>query len=111
MKRSNLDSRMRDYTFYIYILTNPSKTTLYTGFTENLSRRLQEHYENRGNPSTFAGRYFCHNLVYYEVFQYVNEAIAREKQIKKWKRSKKEALINANNPQWESLNIRFHLDD
>jgi putative endonuclease len=97
----------RDYTFYVYILTNPSKSTLYIGFTNSLVRRLSEHKENRGKPKTFAGRNYCYLLIYYEVYQYVNNAIAREKQLKKWSRAKKEALIATMNPQWNSLNINF----
>lgn len=97
----------REYAFYVYILTNPDKTTLYIGFTNNLTQRLFQHYENRGNPKTFAGRYYCYNLIYYEVYQYVNEAIAREKELKKWSRKKKVALINPSNPNWNSLNQNF----
>ena len=102
---------MRDYTFYVYILTNPRKTTLYVGFTNNLTQRLVQHEENKGNPVTFAGRYFCHKLVYYEVHQYVNNAIAREKEIKKWSRKKKEDLINGMNPEWLSLNGQFVFEE
>ena len=102
---------MRDYTFYVYILTNPKKTSLYIGFTNNLSQRLIQHQNNKGNPSTFAGRYFCYILVYYEVFQYVNNAIAREKELKKWSRKKKESLIDATNPNWNSLNKNFVFDE
>ena len=74
---------MRDYTFYVYILTNPAKTVLYIGFTENLERRLQEHIDNNGTDNSFAGKYHCTDLIYYEVYPYVNDAIAREKQLKK----------------------------
>lgn len=55
---------------------------MYTGMTNNLSRRLQEHYNNRGDDKTFAGRYYCYNLVYYEYTNYVLNAIRREKEIK-----------------------------
>jgi len=102
---------MRDYTFYVYIITNPLKTVLYIGFTNNLSQRLAQHKANKGDPMTFAGKYYCYNLVYYEVHQYVNNAIAREKELKKWTRKKKEALINSMNPQWLSLNKNFVLGD
>jgi putative endonuclease len=83
---------------------NPKKTTLYIGVTNKLSRRLQEHYDNRGNPNYFAGRYHCYNLVYYEEFKYVLDAIAREKQLKNWSRKKKDWLIEMKNPRWEILN-------
>ncbi len=98
---------MRDYTFYVYIITNPRKTVLYVGFTNNLTQRLLQHQENKGVPSTFAGRYYCYTLIYYEVHQYANNAIAREKEIKKWTRKKKEELINSMNPQWLSMNKNF----
>ena len=101
---------MRDYTFYVYILTNPDKTALYLGFTNNLSQRLIQHQKNKGNEKTFAGRYYCYILIYYEVHQYVNNAIAREKELKKWSRKKKEELIAISNPQWLSLNKNFIFD-
>ena len=101
---------MRDYTFYVYILTNPRKTTLYVGFTNSLSQRLLQHQENRGDFKTFAGKYYCYTLVYYEVHKYVNNAIAREKEIKNWSRKKKEQLISSTNPQWLSLNKNFVFD-
>ena len=92
------------HSYFLYIITNPDKTVLYTGVTNSLCRRIQEHYLNRGNSETFAGKYFCYNLLYYEHFTYVNNAIERETQIKKWGRSKKEALIETTNPQWLFLN-------
>ena len=90
--------------YYIYIITNPGRTTLYIGMTSNLGRRLQEHQKNKGNPETFAGRYYCYNLIYYEVYKTPTEAIEREKELKKWSWKKKEALINAVNPDWNFLN-------
>ncbi len=97
----------RDYTFYVYILTNPRKTVLYIGNTNSLKRRLHEHYKQSESSKSFTGRYSCYNLIYYEVYQYVNEAIAREKQLKRWSRKKKEWLINQENPNWNSLNSNF----
>ena len=93
--------------YYIYITTNPRKTALYIGVTNDLDRRLQEHFENRGKPKTHAGKYYCYNLVYWEEFQYVNDAIAREKEIKKWRREKKDSLIASENPNWEIKNKTF----
>ena len=93
---------MHNYT--VYIVTKPTKSVLYVGITNDLAQRLVEHYMERGKPSTFAGRYYCYNLLYYEDFQYVEDAIAREKEIKKWRRSKKEALINKFNPERKFLN-------
>src|SRR5450432_2827309 len=90
--------------YYIYIVTNPERTVLYVGVTNDLAQRLIEHYINKGHPKTFAGRYFCYNLVYYEEFKYINDAIAREKEIKGWRREKKLALINTTNSSWMFLN-------
>jgi len=97
----------RDYTFYVYILTNPTKSVLYIGFSNDLTRRLKEHKEGVGSAKSFTGKYFAYKLVYYEVFQYVNEAIAREKQLKKWSRVKKETLIKRENPNWDDLRGEF----
>jgi putative endonuclease len=95
---------MWNYNFYVYITTNPVKTVLYIGVTNDLTRRLQEHNENKGNKSSFAGKYYCHNLVYYEHFSDINYAIAREKEVKTWSRAKKNALIASANPDWIFLN-------
>lgn len=86
-----------DY-FYTYIITNTKKTVLYVGMTNNLRRRLFEH---QNEPRGFAGRYNCCHLIYFEKFQTASEAIYREKQIKKFRREKKEELINEFNPLWE----------
>ena len=59
-------------------MTNSEKSVLYIGVTNNLEARLGEHYFNKGNPKTFAGKYYCYNLIYYEEFQYINEAITNE---------------------------------
>ena len=91
-------------TFFIYITTNPNKSVLYIGRTDNLLQRITEHYLNRGKPETFAGKYYCYNLIYYEETPYVLNAIARESQLKGWRRSKKEALISEINPEWKFLN-------
>ncbi len=97
----------RQYCFYVYILTNPRRTVLYIGFTNSLVRRLGEHYSNRGTQKSFAGKYHCTDLVYYETHKYVLNAIAREKELKKWRREKKDALITEFNPKWLALNREF----
>jgi putative endonuclease len=84
----------------VYITTNSEKEVLYTGVTNNLLRRIIEHQENRGKKRTFAGRYFSNKLVYYEHFTDIVAAIAREKQIKGWRREKKITLIESMNPDW-----------
>lgn len=93
---------MRNY--FIYITTNPEKEVLYIGITNDLKRRLFEHQENKGNPETFAGKYYCYKLIYWERFTTAIDAIAREKQLKNWSRKKKEVLIHTLNPKWNFLN-------
>jgi len=95
---------MWNYNFYVYITTNPDKTVLYVGVTNDLGIRMYQHYENKGNSSSFAGKYYCYNLVYYEHFTHIEQAIAREKEIKKWRREKKITLIESTNPDWRFLN-------
>lgn len=90
----------RERWLYIYIITNRSKT-LYTGVTGNLSKRVYEH--KTGACDGFTKRYQIDRLVYYETFKYVNNAIAREKQIKRWSRIKKVQLIVSMNPAWRDL--------
>ncbi len=90
--------------YYTYITTNTTKDVLYTGVTNNLYMRIIEHYLKRGTNDCFTGRYYCYWLVYYEEFHYINDAIAREKEIKGWSRKKKEELINQLNPDWKFLN-------
>ena len=86
---------------YIYILTNSVNTVLYTGVTSNLDRRVLEHKEKA--MEGFTSRYNLNKLVYYEMFQYIEDAIAREKQIKGGSRAKKIALIEKENPEWNDL--------
>ena len=94
-----------NYNFWVYITTNPKKTVLYTGVTNNLVRRLSEHcFDNMNERETFAGKYFCYNLIYFEHHRYIFNAILREKQIKSWTRDKKEKLISDFNPDWRFLN-------
>ncbi len=92
------------YHFNVYILTTTSKKVLYTGFTNDLPQRLTEHYLNRGQSKTFAGRYYCYHLLHFENYQYVNDALTREKEIKGWSREKKLKLIKTFNPQLLFLN-------
>lgn len=98
---------MWNYNFYVYITTNPTKTALYIGVTNDLSRRLIEHEENKGNKTTYAGKYHCYNLIYYEHFTNIEFAIEREKELKKWSRQKKLDLISTLNSNWNFLNEEF----
>jgi len=90
-----------DHDYYVYILTDKGRATLYIGVTRDLRLRLEQHR----NPerASFAQRYHCIVLVFYEHFREVRDAIAREKQLKGWRRAKKIALIEAQNPRWEDL--------
>ena len=90
----------REYNFYVYILASRSRT-LYVGVTHALRTRVAQHRE--GAPGTFTTRYNVHRLVYAERFQYVGNAIAREKELKDWNRGRKVALIEVRNPTWEDL--------
>jgi putative endonuclease len=95
---------MRHYNFYTYILTNSTKKVLYTGVTNDLERRLCEHYFGKDNELSFTNKYKCYYLVWYERHQYINHAIEREKEIKGWLRAKKTKLIEEENPNWMFLN-------
>jgi putative endonuclease len=95
---------MRNYNFYTYILTTYSKRVLYVGVTNDLERRLHEHYFGTEGKDSFTTKYKCHYLVWFERHQYVNHAIEREKEIKGWLRIKKDKLIEEENPDWRFLN-------
>ena len=94
------------HTYYIYILTNKTKTVLYTGVTNHLKIRLEQHKESL-NPNSFTAKYNVHFLIYYEKFTWIQLAIAREKEIKGWKREKKMELIKTLNPEFKFLNYLF----
>ena len=94
------------YNFYVYILTNKAKTVLYTGVTNNLKRRLEEHNEKL-NPNSFSAKYNLNYLIYYEKYGWIQQAIAREKEIKLLRRDLKLELIKEFNPNMEFLNNRF----
>jgi putative endonuclease len=95
---------MWNHNYYVYITTNFDKSILYIGVTNDLSRRLYEHKENKGTGKSFTGRYYCYYLVHYEHFTNIEHAIEREKEIKKWRREKKDTLINSTNPERRFLN-------
>ena len=96
------------HTYYVYIITNKAKTVLYTGVTNNLKIRLQQHFDNiENNNPTFASRYQVHYLLYFEKFTWIQDAIAREKEIKGWRREKKMNLIKTINPDLNFLNQLF----
>ena len=94
-------------TYYVYILTNKNKTVLYVGVTNNLQRRLSEHINHVDHINTFTKRYNCDHLIYFEEHDNVNLAIEREKQLKGWRREKKNNLISTFNPEWNFLEGEF----
>ncbi|MBP0905734.1 GIY-YIG nuclease family protein [Mariniflexile gromovii] len=82
------------HNYFVYITTNQYRTTLYIGFTNNIQNRLSQHYfDNQNAKKSFAGKYACIYLVYYEIFEFPKQGIAREKQLKGWRREKKNKLI------------------
>ena len=91
------------YQFYVYILSNMKNGTLYIGFTNDLERRIFEHKNKL--IEGFTQKYSLNKLVYFECFQYVNDAIKREKQLKNWNRQWKIDLIEKENPKWEDLSL------
>jgi putative endonuclease len=90
----------REFNFWVYILSNRSHV-LYIGVTNNLGKRVTQH--RKPTPGSFTTRYKITRLVYFERYQYVNNAIAREKELKRWTRAQKIALIESMNPTWEEL--------
>jgi putative endonuclease len=90
----------REYQFWVYILSNPSHI-LYIGVTNNLREGIHQH--RKQTQGSFTARYKITRLVYFESYQYSNNAIAREKELKHWTRAQKIALIESMNPTWEEL--------
>lgn len=88
------------FLFYVYIMASDSGT-LYIGMTGELTSRVLQH--KSGKIEGFTKKYGCHKLVYYEEYEYVYDAIGREKQLKKWNRKKKEFLIATINSSWKDL--------
>ena len=92
---------MTDKQYYVYIICNKRNGTLYTGITSNLIKRIWQH--KNGLVEGFSKRYNTKILVYFEAHKDVEEAILREKRIKKWKREWKINLIEKNNPKWDDI--------
>ena len=88
----------------VYILTNVHHEVLYIGVASDLFTRIPEHI-TKVYPNSFTAKYNCNKLVYYETFGRIEDAIAREKQLKKWNRSWKNKLISDFNPEWKDLFI------
>ena len=98
----SIDPVSTSKTYWVYVLTNAKTTVLYVGMTNDLGRRLAEH-EAAADPTAFTARYRARRLVYAEAYPDPRDAIAREKQIKGWRRAKKRALVDAANPAWRDL--------
>ena len=88
--------------YYVYILASVTNVTLYIGVTRDLVRRVYEHKHN-ADPDSFTAKYNVHKLVYFEETTDVKVALEREKQLKGWRRSKKNNLVETKNPQWMDL--------
>jgi putative endonuclease len=87
---------------WVYIMTNKHRTTLYTGVSSNLMKRVLQHKKGVF-PESFTDQYLCHTLVWFEDYKSITEAIAMEKRIKHWRRVWKEELIAKQNPNWNDL--------
>lgn len=94
--------------YYVYILASRTKR-LYVGVTNNLERRVHEH--KTGLVDGFTQRYNIHRLVYCEDYESIRDAIAREKQLKAWRRSKKVDLIETLNPEWDDMAEHWYIDE
>ena len=99
--RSEGTSQIRMKAFYVYMMTNQTRGVLYTGITNSLVRRVWQHQS--GEIEGFTKAYNVNRLVYYEWFDGPRNAIAREKEIKGWRRAKKNALIETKNSKWSDL--------
>ena len=97
----------REHRYFVYLLTNWNHKVMYVGVTNNLERRVYEHKAKL--VAGFTAKYNINQLVYFEETTDVRAAIAREKEIKKWRRGKKNALVIQINPQWRDLSEDFSL--
>ena len=91
--------------YYVYLLASSQNGMVYIGVTNSITRRLEEH--QTGLTDGFTRRFGIRKLVYYETFLDVDNAIAREKQLKRWSRKKKNDLVESKNPAWEDLSEKI----
>jgi putative endonuclease len=94
-----------DRNYYVYLLTNWNNKVMYVGMTNDLERRIYEHKNKL--IKGFTEKYNVNKLVYFEQTQDVLASISREKEIKKWRREKKNNLVNLMNPNWEDLSLKW----
>jgi len=99
---------MKLHTYYVYILASNNNTTIYVGVTNDLTRRVHEH-KNKLVPG-FTSKYNVNKLVYYEVFDFIDLAIKREKQIKHYTRESKNELIDVINKEWKDLYVNGKIE-
>ena len=92
--------------YFVYILTNWDDSVMYIGVTSNLPKRLYEH--RNGLADGFTKKYHVHKLVYFEHTNDVYSALNREKQLKKWTRAKKNALVIKQNPEWRDISLDWN---
>jgi len=92
---------MNKHIYFVYIMANSNNRSIYIGITNDIKRRVAEHQSNL--KQGFSWKYNTHKLVYFEKFDYVSDAILKEKRMKKWNREWKNNLINKDNPQWNDL--------
>src|SRR3989344_5250113 len=97
---------MKSIQYYVYIMTNKGNTVLYTGVTNSLEGRVRQHKKKL--VKGFTSKYNINKLVYYEEYDYIEDAIAREKQIKAGSRKKKIELIESMNKEWEDLSEHWY---
>lgn len=96
---------MCSHAYYLYILATSKNAMLYIGVTNDMARRLSEHQS--GETNGYTKKFHVHKLVYFESFEDVRNAIDREKQLKRWSRAKKNALVERMNPEWKDLGNLF----
>lgn len=94
--------------YYVYFVANWTGKTLYTGVTSNLEKRIQQH--KNGTYKGFSSKYKTNKLVYFETVTDINAALEREKQIKNWRRDKKDMLVKKLNPEWKDLSESWYED-
>ena len=96
---------MRERTYYVYILASKPFGAIYIGVTNDLAHRVLEHRSGKGSKHT--AKYKIFRLVYWEEYEYVNDAIQREGKLKRWRRAWKDELIEKDNPDWHDLYDKF----
>ena len=96
---------MREHHYYVYMMISSSRRALYTGVTNNLERRVFQHKNDEFE--SFSHQYQAHRLVWFERYSNIQTAIAREKQLKGWRRAKKNWLVQMTNPEWRDLSAAW----